>query len=384
MENQNEPSQTSSQSTIPQPSNLPFQPSSENKSHSSFLTNKLFLITIIIFILFTLVYAGIYLSLNSKLNQITKSNPTPTALPSVSPAASDTVGANWKMYVRRSYQFAPISSPRGDSIYSKYDWSVKYPSDWTIREHGVETFFLPSGVSEIYWASTSISISVGDKTDFRSPFISSYKVIKSIQNVPDKVDILQKNESGQRDSEYDPLYMATFTKGNYRVTSDFSYAVDKKYESIFEQMLQTLSIIEHQPVSTSLWKTFKDSRYNFTFQYPPDNIVKISSSSGQLTIGNALAEQFITIETYDTRARGISYCSGHVDSDKYRCELVHGTKTPIIIDWYSNMGHISSGPPIAEIRTNGDKSIIVFTLNAISPETKDIFRQILSTFQFTQ
>jgi len=42
---------------------------SEQKPHS-FLTNKLFLISLAVMIIFTFIYAGIYLNLNSQLNQI--------------------------------------------------------------------------------------------------------------------------------------------------------------------------------------------------------------------------------------------------------------------------------------------------------------------------
>ena len=114
MENQNELPQTSSQSTTPQPPNLPSQPLPENKPHSSFLTSKLFLITLVILTLFTLVYTGIYLSLNSKLNQITKSNLPPTTPPSASPAPNGD-RANWKTYSN-----------------TKYNYQFKYPDkDWS-------------------------------------------------------------------------------------------------------------------------------------------------------------------------------------------------------------------------------------------------------------
>jgi len=121
MENQNESLQTLSQSTSPQPSNLPSPPLPENKPHSSFLTNKLFLITIAIVILFAIAYSGIYLSLNSQLNQITKSNPTPTTSSSASPATSDAVAetVNWKTYTTSGYR-------------AKY--TFKYPPNWRLEK----------------------------------------------------------------------------------------------------------------------------------------------------------------------------------------------------------------------------------------------------------
>jgi len=104
MENQSDVSQTPPESSASQPSNLPSQPLPENKSHSSFLTSKLFLIILVLVILFAIVYAGIYLSLNSKLNQITKANPTPTIASQPSPTPVDET-ANWKKYTNKVYKF---------------------------------------------------------------------------------------------------------------------------------------------------------------------------------------------------------------------------------------------------------------------------------------
>jgi len=124
MENQNESLQTSSQSTSPQPPNLPSQHLPENKPQSSFLTSKLFFITLVLVILFAIVYSGIYLSLNSQLNQITKSNPTPTVVYQPTPTADPTV--NWKTYMNQSLGF-----------------SIKYPNDvnYTVKERDTCIYF---------------------------------------------------------------------------------------------------------------------------------------------------------------------------------------------------------------------------------------------------
>lgn len=92
-------------------------PTSPQPKHRSFLTNKLFLITLAIVVLFTIVYAGIYLYLGSQLYQISKPNQAPiTTQPS--PAPDET--ANWKTYANKSYSY-----------------SFDYPSDWEINEKTV-------------------------------------------------------------------------------------------------------------------------------------------------------------------------------------------------------------------------------------------------------
>lgn len=75
----------------------------EPKRHS-FLTNKLFLITIAILILFTIIYAGIYLYLGSQLDKISK--PSPTPLPAETSVKEGNPTANWKTYTNSKYGFS--------------------------------------------------------------------------------------------------------------------------------------------------------------------------------------------------------------------------------------------------------------------------------------
>ena len=96
-------------------------PTPTEPKHRSFLTSKLFLITLIIVVLFTIVYAGIYLYLNSQLNQITKSSPTP--LPAETSVKEDDPTANWKTYTN-----------------TKYNFSFKYPKDLSISPNSTNDF----------------------------------------------------------------------------------------------------------------------------------------------------------------------------------------------------------------------------------------------------
>ena len=89
-------------------------PTSTEFKHHSFLTNKLFLITLVILILFTLVYVGIYLNLNSQLNQITKQNQVSQITPAL-PSPTPDPTANWKTYSNKEFGF-----------------EMKYPSKWRV------------------------------------------------------------------------------------------------------------------------------------------------------------------------------------------------------------------------------------------------------------
>lgn len=80
--------------------------------HSSFLTNKLFLITLAIGVIFTIVYAGIYLYLGSQLDKISK--PSPTPLPSETSVKEGDPTANWKTYRNEKYGFETKYHPESN------------------------------------------------------------------------------------------------------------------------------------------------------------------------------------------------------------------------------------------------------------------------------
>lgn len=90
----------------------PTIPTSPAPKHHSFLTSKLFLITLAIGVLFTIVYAGIYLYLGSHLDQIRSSNPTPTTVSKPSPIPDPT--ANWKTYRNEKYGFETKYHPESN------------------------------------------------------------------------------------------------------------------------------------------------------------------------------------------------------------------------------------------------------------------------------
>lgn len=99
------------QSSLPQQPNIKPQTPPEQKPHS-FLTSRLFPITLVILIGFTFGYVGIYLSLNSRLNQMAKPNPTPQTPPvSLTQVPDET--ANWNTYAN-----------------TKFGFIFKYPIEW--------------------------------------------------------------------------------------------------------------------------------------------------------------------------------------------------------------------------------------------------------------
>ena len=104
------------QPVVNNPIQQPNIPTPQEPKHHSFLTSKLFLITLTIAVLFTAVYAGIYIYLGAQLDQIRNSNPTPTIPPSASPVQNGD-RANWKTYTYSSIESGILPS-----------MTFKYPS----------------------------------------------------------------------------------------------------------------------------------------------------------------------------------------------------------------------------------------------------------------
>jgi len=98
--------------------NIPTPPVHKSRS---FLTSKLFLITLVMVVLFTTIYIGIYLYLNFQLDQISRSNqttistkPTPTPLPiGADERKEGDPAANWKTYTDQELGI-----------------SFRYPTEW--------------------------------------------------------------------------------------------------------------------------------------------------------------------------------------------------------------------------------------------------------------
>lgn len=92
-------------------------PTPQEPKRHSFLTSKIFLTALVVVILFTAVYAGIYLYLGSQLDQISK--PFPTPLPAETSVKEKDPTANWKTYTN-----------------SKYEYSLKYPDSLVVKTGG--------------------------------------------------------------------------------------------------------------------------------------------------------------------------------------------------------------------------------------------------------
>lgn len=103
-------------------------PTPQEPKYHSFLTNKLFLITLIIVVLFTIIYAGIYLYLGSQSDKISKSSPPP--LPAETSVKEGDSTANWKTYTNDVLGFS-FSYPEHYLIFEETNQTVSLTYEGT-------------------------------------------------------------------------------------------------------------------------------------------------------------------------------------------------------------------------------------------------------------
>lgn len=127
-----------------------------------------------------------------------------------------------------------------------------------------------------------------------------------------------------------------------------------------------------EPDPTSDWKIFRDDRFLFEFKYPPNwssNVLLSGSKVGPLEIKNEKEELIISVNSFDPSVVGISYCEATPEDE--RCEsLATENGMVITIDWDING------------KANAIFDGTIVTLEKVTRDTKQVFRQILSTLRF--
>lgn len=139
------------------------------------------------------------------------------------------------------------------------------------------------------------------------------------------------------------------------------------------------------------WKTYADSNLNYSFQYPPTTcelqrfagdasfalcyLPKGSDGGAKHNNGYVITLGFISQSQLSVM--GITYCDAY-PNDSLRCESFKIDKVTASIDW----GTGANGNASAWI-SHPNGGIVTFTLQPITAESKEILKQILSTFKFT-
>ncbi|KKT45500.1 MAG: hypothetical protein UW82_C0018G0015 [candidate division WWE3 bacterium GW2011_GWC2_44_9] len=176
------------------------------------------------------------------------------------------------------------------------------------------------------------------------------------------------------------------------------FAFVKKSEPIAQQSPTPTPTQTQKPVSPTLTpdktvnlKTYTDSNLNYSFQYPPTScelqrelgdtslalcyLPKGSDGGAKHNNGYVITLGFISQSQLNVM--GITYC-GAYPNDSSRCESFKIGKVIASIDWGTG-ADASASAWISH--PNG--GIVTFNLQPVTSESKEILKQILSTFKFT-
>lgn len=176
------------------------------------------------------------------------------------------------------------------------------------------------------------------------------------------------------------------------------FAFIKKSEPIAQQSPKPTPTQTQKPASptptpdkTTNWKTYTDSNLNYSFQYPPAScelqrelgdisfaicyLPKGSDGGAKHNNGYVITLGFISQSQLNVM--GITYC-GAYPNDSSRCDLFEIGKVTASIDWGTG-GAASASAWFSH--PNG--GIVTFSLQPVTTESKEILKQILSTFKFT-
>ncbi len=145
--------------------------------------------------------------------------------------------------------------------------------------------------------------------------------------------------------------------------------------------------------ATSNWKTYTDSNLNYSFQYPPPSSCVLQESVGDTSFAlcylpkgsdggpkhnNGYVITLGFISQGQLNVMGVSYC-GAYPNDSSRCESFKIGKVTASIDWAT--GNAAKASAWISHPNGG---IVTFDLQPVTAESKEILRQILSTFKFTK
>ncbi len=190
----------------------------------------------------------------SNTNSATNTNQVANNNASVNTNTTVDVTQDWKTYTNSHY------SASGDS------YTIKYPKDWRVSDFDPQYVrIVPPNGDNANRETASLDMSI----DFIVvPGTIPVKTITSPQDV-----IIGGKSAKEGVIEGIPHVFATQVNVNGGVLQ-FSWTKVNEFEAALKEMLNPVTFTSH----TSGWKTYTNSTYHFSFQYPPTHNVNVSTT----------------------------------------------------------------------------------------------------------
>jgi hypothetical protein len=148
---------------------------------------------------------------------------------------------------------------------------------------------------------------------------------------------------------------------------------DKNYQDVFNQILSSFRFVEGETV---VWKTYTNTQYGLSFQYPNSWKIREDSTLERLylDIGNNGELRFVVAQAHDPSFASRLQPSNTVTKNNIRWIIYPE-------DEYCDAGSCGKTPITYEITRN--EKYYSFLLSKISPDSGE-FSQIISTFKFLE
>lgn len=326
---------------------------------------------LIVVFIFSLLLFGVVLFLawqNYQLRkQIIPVQPTPT--PIISPLPTTNPTANWKTYRNEAIEF-------------------KYPE---YLEQGSLQISGSSNLQEFVDKDNKVALTFISAGNYNQLTGKPYNSLEDRCGMPcsnlftirvDGVDAADRGNSAYFFSHHKELI--------------YEFVLEEDTESsrqLLRQILSTFKFLDGQTDETPDWKTYRTDV--FEFKYPEKNRFEPSREVGDTTpIFCYLLEEGATPKSIEgtaciwtgyisqdqLNAMGITYCGAHPEDP--RCEsFMINQHLGFTIDWGLEVPGTSQMKASAWI-SHPEGGVVTLELQPVVPKSKDLFKQILSTFKF--
>lgn len=133
-------------------------------------------------------------------------------------------------------------------------------------------------------------------------------------------------------------------------------------------------------LATEDWKTYTNEEYGFQFRYPAswqeDKLAELLQAYKLTQAGTTVMSIVPAVVEGESNLLEGTYCADNLGEDPQRCEKLNTADgQPIVIDWIPFEDNLA-------IAVIDGRVHLIFKLP--TSENKQLFRQLLSTFEFTQ